>query len=79
MFKYNVIIANSSSKVISFLLDNSKILEIIVEKIIDNGADYILAVKENQKQLLQQVVYEFKFSKNIEVDIRTLKNRNKKM
>lgn len=69
MFKYNVIIANSSSKVISFLLDNSKILGIIVEKIIDNGADYILAVKENQKQLLQQVVDEFKFSKNIEVDI----------
>ena len=40
----------------------------IAEKIIENGADYILAVKENQKQLLEEVIDEFKFSKSIEVD-----------
>jgi predicted transposase YbfD/YdcC len=40
----------------------------IVEKIIKNEADYILAVKENQKQLLEEIIDEFKFSKEIEVD-----------
>ena len=40
----------------------------IAEKIIDNGADYILAVKENQKQLLEEIIDEFQFSKNILVD-----------
>lgn len=41
----------------------------IAEKIIKNEADYILAVKENQKQLLEEITDEFKFSKEIEVDI----------
>ena len=41
----------------------------IAEKIIDNEADYILAVKENQKQLLEEVKDEFRFSKSIETDI----------
>ena len=41
----------------------------IADKIIDNGADYILAVKENQSQLLKDIQDEFKFSKNIETDI----------
>ncbi len=40
----------------------------IAEKIIENKADYILAVKENQKQLLEEIIDEFKFSKDIEVD-----------
>ena len=40
----------------------------IAEKIIDNDADYILAVKENQKYLLEEIKDEFKFSKNIEID-----------
>ena len=40
----------------------------IIEKIIKKEADYILAVKENQKQLLQEIIDEFKFSKEIEVD-----------
>ena len=40
----------------------------IAEKIINNGADYILAVKENQKQFLEEIKDEFKFSKNIETD-----------
>jgi predicted transposase YbfD/YdcC len=40
----------------------------IVEKIINKEADYILAVKENQKQLLEEIIDEFKFSKEIEVD-----------
>lgn len=40
----------------------------IAEKIIKNDADYILAVKENQKQLLQEIIDEFKFSKEIEVN-----------
>jgi predicted transposase YbfD/YdcC len=40
----------------------------IVEKIIKHEADYILAVKENQKQLLEEIIDEFKFSKEIEVD-----------
>ena len=41
----------------------------IAEKIIDNEADYILAVKENQKQLLEEVKDEFRFSKSIETDV----------
>lgn len=40
----------------------------IAEKIIKNDADYILAVKENQKQLLEEIKDEFKFAKNIAVD-----------
>jgi predicted transposase YbfD/YdcC len=40
----------------------------IAEKIVKNGADYILAVKENQKQLLEEVIDEFKFSKDVEID-----------
>jgi predicted transposase YbfD/YdcC len=35
----------------------------IVNKIIENGADYILAVKENQEQLLEEIKDEFRFSK----------------
>lgn len=41
----------------------------IADKIICNGADYILAVKENQSQLLEEIQDEFRFSKNIETDI----------
>lgn len=37
----------------------------IAQKIIDKKADYILAVKENQKKLCQEVEDEFKFGKNI--------------
>lgn len=40
----------------------------IVEKIIKNEADYILAVKENQKQLLEEIKDEFKFAKEIQID-----------
>ena len=40
----------------------------IAEKIIKKGANYILAVKENQKQLLEEIKDEFKFSETIEVD-----------
>lgn len=40
----------------------------IANKIIENGADYILSVKENQKQLFEEIKDEFKFSKNIEMD-----------
>ena len=40
----------------------------IADKIIENGADYILAVKENQKQLLEQVEDEFRFAKEIETN-----------
>lgn len=36
----------------------------IVKKIIDKKADYILAVKDNQKELFEQVKDEFKFAKN---------------
>ncbi len=38
----------------------------IATKIIENDADYILAVKENQLQLLEDVQDEFRFSKKIE-------------
>jgi len=37
----------------------------IAEKIIDNGADYILAVKENQANLLENIQDEFRFSSQI--------------
>ncbi len=40
----------------------------IANKIIENGADYILAVKENQNQLLEEIKDEFKFSKDTETD-----------
>jgi len=40
----------------------------IARKIIENGADYILAVKENQKELLEEIVDEFKFGKDIAID-----------
>jgi len=39
----------------------------IAKKIIENEADYILAVKKNQPQLMQNVEDEFRFSKNREV------------
>ena len=38
----------------------------IAKSIIDNKADYILAVKENQKQLCQDIKDEFRFSRDIE-------------
>ena len=38
----------------------------IAEKIIANDADYILAVKSNQPQLLEHIQDEFRFSKQIE-------------
>ena len=41
----------------------------IALKIIEQEADYILAVKENQKQLHQDIVDEFRFGKNIQTDI----------
>ena len=41
----------------------------IANKIIENNADYILAVKENQKELLSEIKDEFRFSKTIETDI----------
>ncbi len=41
----------------------------IADKIIKNNADYILAVKGNQEQLLEYVKDEFRFSKNKEVDV----------
>ena len=40
----------------------------IANKIIENDADYILAVKGNQKELLNEIMDEFKFSKTIETD-----------
>jgi len=41
----------------------------IAEKIIDNEANYILAVKENQAQLLEEIQDEFKFAKQLEVSV----------
>ena len=38
----------------------------IVDKIIDCEADYVLAVKENQKQLYQDIQDEFRFGNNIQ-------------
>ncbi len=40
----------------------------IASKIIEKGANYVLAVKENQKQLHQDIVDEFRFGKNIQTD-----------
>jgi len=40
----------------------------IANKIIENKADYILAVKENQKTLLNEIKDEFRFSKTIETN-----------
>lgn len=40
----------------------------IVNKIVENNADYILAVKENQKQLLEDLQDELRFSKNTLID-----------
>ncbi len=40
----------------------------IASKIIEKRADYILAVKGNQKQLLEEIKDEFKFSKKTEID-----------
>ena len=40
----------------------------IANTIVENNADYILAVKENQKQLFEDVKDEFQFSKNTSID-----------
>jgi predicted transposase YbfD/YdcC len=40
----------------------------IADKIIENKADYILAVKENQPQLLERIKDEFRFSRDIETN-----------
>ena len=40
----------------------------IAEKIIEKGADYVLAVKNNQELLFENIGDEFRFSKEIEVD-----------
>lgn len=40
----------------------------IADKIIENEADYILAVKENQEQLLEQIKDEFLFAKQIDTN-----------
>lgn len=42
--------------------------EDIATKIIDKHADYLLAVKENQKQLYQDIIDEFRFAQNLEVN-----------
>ncbi len=47
----------------------------IVEKIIKNKADYILAVKENQKQLLEEIKDEFKFAKEIHFEMGSYNNQ----
>lgn len=41
----------------------------IARKIIKEEANYILAVKENQKQLHQDIVDEFRFGKDIQIDL----------
>ena len=41
----------------------------IARKIIKEEANYILAVKENQKQLHQDIEDEFRFGKDIQVDL----------
>jgi predicted transposase YbfD/YdcC len=41
----------------------------IAKTIIDNGANYILAVKENQAQLLEDIQDEFKFTKHLDVSL----------
>ncbi len=40
----------------------------IADKIIESKADYILAVKENQPQLLEEIKDEFRFSRDSETD-----------
>ncbi len=40
----------------------------IAEKIIDNDANYILAVKANQAQLLENIQDEFKFAKELDIN-----------
>lgn len=40
----------------------------IAEKIIEKGADYVLAVKNNQEQLFENIRDEFKFCKEIQID-----------
>jgi len=40
--------------------------QVIAKKIIDQKADYILSVKENQQQLLEDIEDEFRFGKNIQ-------------
>lgn len=42
----------------------------IAQKIVNKKTDYILAVKENQKQLLQNIKDEFKFSKQVATNTR---------
>lgn len=42
----------------------------IAQKIVDRNADYILAVKENQKQLYKDIEDEFRFSKQIAVSVK---------
>lgn len=37
----------------------------IAEKIVEKGADYILAVKDNQKELHEQINDEYRFAKNL--------------
>ncbi len=41
----------------------------IAEQIVDQGADYILAVKGNQADLLEQIQDEFRFSKEIQTSV----------
>lgn len=41
----------------------------IAAKIIDCDADYVLAVKKNQKKLYQDIQDEFRFGKNVQVDL----------
>lgn len=41
----------------------------IAHKIIEEDANYILAVKENQKRLHQDVLDEFRFGKDIQIDV----------
>jgi predicted transposase YbfD/YdcC len=41
----------------------------IADKIIDSDADYVLAVKENQKQLYQDIQDEFRFGKDIQTHL----------
>ena len=41
----------------------------IVDKIISNDANYILAVKANQAQLLEDIKDEFKFGKEVDISL----------
>ena len=41
----------------------------IAQKIIEEEADYVLAVKNNQELLFENIVDEFRFSKEIEIDV----------